>query len=647
MVKNKYHKEFLFIGLFLTLFFIGAPVIYTHYYHRITGTTNAVNARIDLSAIHLGNGKTYLDGQWEFFWNNLIMSKPKSQRKPDLTIKVPNDWTQYKINGKSLPAGGFGSYRLQFYGLAYDKKVTIYIPHFGEAYRVYIDGQLTAESGRISENIGKIFTTPKVQLYPLKLSSATSHEVVIEVATTRFSGLYMTPVLCDYQKIMDANSKNNAVRFILFGIALSSLFSLIVMYITSVRRKMNSFWMPVMILFILIRIMLTTEFYSFWQPILFFHLSYETINELMYFATFVLKYLLIYLVQEQCGINFHKNEKTGFFIFYIILYLIYLFTPSDLYNHYLSIWIPLLTFVLDVYLFVKIYTGWDKMIKYGMIVFWGADLIIIGLAVESLYINGKIFIDMSLAMMIFFMIFSVIMCWVYAMRLGDLYDDFTISSSRLELANKQIDMQKQYFNTLSGQMNEIRVIKHDINHFTGTMSRLAEQGQFDRLRMFLNEYCEKTKLDQLPIFCENTIANSIIGYYYLRAKEQGISFKSQCKIGEYIQMSDSDLCIVLGNALDNAVYACTKMEQRKDSYISIEAAKMNGQQLIMISNTYNGQLRISNGQYISLKGESSHGYGMQNIKKVVETYGGFMKIEHDQEIFTVMVAILENKKRYE
>ena len=69
-----------------------------------------------------------------------------------------------------------------------------------------------------------------------------------------------------------------------------------------------------------------------------------------------------------------------------------------------------------------------------------------------------------------------------------------------------------------------------------------------------------TKMDQLPLFCENTIANSIIGYYFLRANECGIRFESQCNIREEIIMSDNDLCIVLGNALENAVYACKQMK---------------------------------------------------------------------------------------
>ena len=641
MVKNKYREVLLICGLIMTLFSIYLPVVGTHFYHNITGAAEAVKGSMNLSKVDPSVGKTYLDGQWEFYWNRFITEESEKNLKPDLMMKVPDEWSHYKVKEKSLPASGFASYKLTLVGLSYDKALTLYIPDFGGTYRVFINGKLASESGIISKNSDKIFTVPKADLYPVTLSYDTTQEVVIEVATTRFSGLYMTPVLGDYHDIVNENNFRNAVKLILFGIALFSFLSLITMFMRSVRRKLHSFWMPIMILCILIRIMMTTEFYSFWQPLLFFNLSYESTNELMYLVTFMLKYMLIFLVQEQCGIRFRKKEKMAFLIFYSLLYLTYLLVPQNIYNHYLSVVIPMLTFSLDIFLFIKIYQGREKLMKFGMVVFLGTSLIIIGLAIDSYYINGKIYINMSLTMIFLFVVFLIIMSWVYTMRVGDLYDDFTISSSSLELAQKQINMQKEYYDTLRRQMNEIREIKHDINHFIGVMSQLAEEGKLDRLRMFLREYCEKVKMDQLPVFCQHTIANSIIGYYYLRAKEYGIPFESQCNTCGYLPVSDSDLCIILGNSLENAVYACRQIDPSMTRFVSMEMGNMKGQWLIKVTNSYNGELKISDGRYISLKGGNSHGLGIRNIEKIVEAYRGFIKIEHNEKVFTLMIAVPE------
>lgn len=643
MKRTNMREWFLIMGLMLAVFFMNLPVVYTHLYHDLTGAPRALNGSMDLSSVSPADGMIYLDGQWEFYWNRLIATEREQLSNPDMIIDVPDSWSNYIINGKHLSAGGCGSYKLTLTGMEYDKPIILYIPDFSGAYRVFIDGQLATESGTVSSNMNKIFTIPKADLYPVTLSEETTHEVVIEVATTRFSGLYMTPVLGDYHMIISENSFRNEVRLILFGIVLFSFLVLIAIYALSVRRKLYSLWLPVMIFFILMRIMLTSEFYSMWQSVLFFNLSYESTNELMYLTTFVLKYLLMFLVEEQCGITFTKQEKTGFLIYYVFLYLIYLFTPQNIYNSYLSVLVPMLTYTLDIYLFIKIYRGRQKLKKFGMVVFWGVALVISGLTIDSYYINGKIFMNMSLTLLLLFTVFALIMSWVYAMRMGDLYDNFTKSSSRLELANNQIAVQKEYYDALRGQMNEIREIKHDIRHFVGVMSRLTKEGKFDELKVFLDEYSEKTEMDQLPVFCDNVVANSIIGYYYMRAKEQGISFESRCNITRQLAMSDSDLCIVLGNALENAVEACKQMDSSEMRFVSIEAGKLRGQALLKVINSYNGRLEIRDGRYISSKDGKSNGLGIRNIEKVIESYGGFVKLEHEGKIFTLMAAFPENK----
>jgi len=373
--------------------------------------------------------------------------------------------------------------------------------------------------------------------------------------------------------------------------------------------------------------------------LLFFNLPYESTNELMYFTTFVMKYLLIFLVQEQCGIQISKRDKLGFLAYYLLLYLIFLFMPEQIYSNYLSNLIPALTYVLDIYLFIKVYRGQSEIKKFGTIVFISAMLVIIGLTLDSYYISGIIYMNMSLALLVCLSAFLLIMNWVYTLRVGDLYDDLTQSSSRLDFANSQIAMQKQYYAALSEQMSEVREIKHDFRHIIGAMSRLADESRFADLTSFLNEYSQKTESERLPVFCENIVANSIIGYYCLRAREHGILFDSHCKIDRQNAISDSDLCIVLGNALENAIDACLRMKSGDSQFVSIGMGTMNKQQLLKVKNSYSGGLETRDGRYVSSKEEKSHGLGLRNIEKVVVSYGGFIRIEHNENEFTLMAAI--------
>jgi len=637
MSSVKQTRTYLVLGLIFVIVFTHLPVVYTLFYHHLTGAPQAQDGNMDLTGVSLSR-TVVLDGKWEFYWKRLIADDGKENRDPDFLIDVPGYWSRYKMDGKWLPADGYASYRLILHGLSHPHPVTVFIPDFGSAYRVYIDGMLAAGSGRVSHDPSSIHTVPRPQLYPVTLAESDTHEVVIEVATTRFSGLYKAPVLQDYNLAIQSDATRNGIRFILFGTVLSSFFILVVIYMLSFRNNRRAVWPPAMSFLIMLRIMLTSEFYSFWQDTVFFSLSYESTNALMFLVTFALNFLLIFLAQEQFRVFFSRKEKWSFFIYYTVIYLVYLLVPRDVYNRYLTVLLPVAVFALETHSFFKVYLNCHYLEKHGLIAYWGIILGISGLFIDCYYINGNIYPNMSLAMLILLSVCLMIQSLVSALRIAGVYRDLAVSSYQLEMAKNQIAMQKEYYDAISLQINEIRGIKHDMRHFVGAIRRLCDEGSYRELNAFLAEYSEKTDTEPLPHYCENVVANSILGYYALKSREAGIPFRCACSIPKHLSMSDIDLCIVLGNALENAIEACAALDNPNARFISSEVRTMDNQLLIKIENAYDGSLDIRNGHYHSTKDAKARGMGMQNIRKVAEANGGFVKTKHDGKVFTLMAA---------
>lgn len=273
-----------------------------------------------------------------------------------------------------------------------------------------------------------------------------------------------------------------------------------------------------------------------------------------------------------------------------------------------------------------------------MIMYWGIVLALSGLIIDCYYINGNIYPNMSLALLVLLGLCLMLLSLVSTLNIAGVYRDLAVSSSRLEQARNRITIQREYYDALSMQMREIRGIKHDIRHFIGVIRRLAEEGHYDDLKQFLGEYAKKTETESIPFFCENVVANSIVGYYSLKARESGIPFHCACSIPKRLSISDSDLCIVLGNALENAIEACSNLDNPGARFISTEVRVFNKHMLIKIENAYNGCLNLQDGYYFSTKNQKSRGIGIQNMKKVMESYGGFIKIEHNDMVFTLMAA---------
>lgn len=640
MKKTGRTEILLILGLLFTLVASHIPVLYTLHYHSLTKVPASENGIIQLSNVP-GSERIVLDGEWEFYWNHLLVTDQQQEATMDFFIHVPDYWSKYRINGSYLPADGFASYRLMLEGLNASHPVTIYLPDFGSAYRVFINGVLTAECGIVSENPAEVFTTTKANLYPVTLALGKEYDVVIEVATTRFSGLYIAPVLMDYNSAVHSGNVRNNLRLILFGAALFSFFVLIVGYILSFRTVKRSAWLPVIGLFVLLRIMLTTEFYGFWQDTVFFQLSYEAVNPLMFFLSFAFKYLLIFLA-ELLGIGFSRKEKLGLLLYYMVLYLLYIIIPNGLYNRHLTILLPICAFLIEIYTFFKIYCNRKQLKKYGLLVYWGATVAITGLIIDCYYINGNIYLNLSLTLLLLFTVYLMILSLVSAIQAADAYRNFAVSSAHLTSAREQIAMQTEYYDALSAQINEVRAVRHDFRHFVNVLKRLSDEARYGELNRFLSEYAGKSESEPLPVFCDNIVANSILGYYSLRLKEHGIPFHYACQIPKEPLVSDSDLCVVLGNALENAMEACKKMAASDARSISAEARMVGGQLLIKITNTYNGTVNQISDRYLSTKEKQGHGIGLQNIKKVVDAYGGYVKTEHSKTVFILMAAFPES-----
>ena len=101
--------------------------------------------------------------------------------------------------------------------------------------------------------------------------------------------------------------------------------------------------------------------------------------------------------------------------------------------------------------------------------------------------------------------------------------------------------------------------------------------------------------------------------------------------GDYIY----DVNIILGNLLDNA------LENAIDnSKVSLNIKYTAGMIHISMSNLYDGGIKKEDGHIISKKGDKdNHGYGLNNIKRIVDKYDGSMIEEYENGQFEIAIII--------
>ena len=117
--------------------------------------------------------------------------------------------------------------------------------------------------------------------------------------------------------------------------------------------------------------------------------------------------------------------------------------------------------------------------------------------------------------------------------------------------------------------------------------------------------------------------------------------ESEIKTPDALPYKSSDLCIVLGNLLDNAIEATEKLEDEEEKQIFIKLIYQKKRLLIEIRNPYRGSLKKGrSGDYLSGKNDQeNHGIGLKSVRKVVEKYDGTLDIHTENQQFQITIIL--------
>lgn len=208
-----------------------------------------------------------------------------------------------------------------------------------------------------------------------------------------------------------------------------------------------------------------------------------------------------------------------------------------------------------------------------------------------------------------------------------------------------LEMQQNYYKSIEVSQKEIASIRHDIKKHMHSVVYMLEHEEYTSAK----DYIEKlyTTANQLssPIYSGNNMVDIILNQNVNRARELGIKIDMNVMVPADLSIEDTDICIILGNLLDNAMEACMRMDKEYARYITLQIQQKKAYLYICISNSYNGEVKFVNNIYESVKvGERFCGIGISNVKKVVEKYQGEINLSHSDSEFTVKAMLLSQFK---
>ena len=214
----------------------------------------------------------------------------------------------------------------------------------------------------------------------------------------------------------------------------------------------------------------------------------------------------------------------------------------------------------------------------------------------------------------------------------------SIYSLKLEKENMIYEQQlKLLRNCTQDQMNSTALFQreqHDFkNKLLGIRSSMEKQNVQDAIRMIdgileHGNMVDKAELEKIG----NDIIDTILRFKYAKAIQKNIVVKIDGFAMQKLPILDEDLCVVLGNMLDNAIEASEKVTDR---WINVSIGLRKNGLVIVVENSFDGIIKKNiHGNIISIKeNKEHHGYGLKSIRKTVEKYDGELVVEIRGNIF--------------
>ena len=199
------------------------------------------------------------------------------------------------------------------------------------------------------------------------------------------------------------------------------------------------------------------------------------------------------------------------------------------------------------------------------------------------------------------------------------------------------EMQESHYLAQQRYITESSRQRHDFRQQLLSIAQMLKDRDYDALTTHLSEYISSLP-ESATTYCLNVPVNALLNYYATRMDQLGIRRSWKIDLPVNLQITDTELCGLLGNLLENVCHGCETLPAEK-RYHDLAIRKQHDRCLYIISvNSFDGVVKQQNGAYLSThKGGS--GIGLSSISSVAEKYGGMANFSHTAEKFTMDIVI--------
>lgn len=205
-----------------------------------------------------------------------------------------------------------------------------------------------------------------------------------------------------------------------------------------------------------------------------------------------------------------------------------------------------------------------------------------------------------------------------------------------EMLEEQNRNQMQQIKLMHDMGEQARQQRHDFLKHVSMISNMNENGDKQRLTAYLAEIKKNVGDGQKYIETGNYVIDTILNYKIQEAASEGIQVTANVDVPKERELSAFDMTTLLMNLLDNSIEAVRELDNK---VIYVDLSYRSEKLYIQVKNPYEKIMPDGTGGFISHKDGEEHGYGLKNVREVVDKYKGKMVVNTKEQVFIVKICL--------
>lgn len=330
-------------------------------------------------------------------------------------------------------------------------------------------------------------------------------------------------------------------------------------------------------------------------------------------------------------------------IIIICIRIVVLRDIQQLYNNKLYIDYNTLSSIIISYIIAYIYfnTKKIKLLNTAKPYIFLYDFIsiatIITLSIAPILTEPTILNSQMLIPMFFILIaLIIIFCLTTYSRIAITLEENAMNKIQIEKAA----IESEYNSQIDDKLQQLHTLRHDMKNHLLIIDSLSADGKNKQIHDYIHKITDELNQTQTISSTSSTIS-ALLNSKKLICDDNKIAFDTQLDFNN-IYINDFTLITVLGNILDNAITAASKLD---NGYINLAIKQADTYLAIHCKNNHHEKIKKREGRFISSKPSSGskanplHGLGLISVTNNVNKYGGTIDINYNDTTFIVDILI--------